>query len=221
MSNPQNPWQPPHGPPGYYDPGYQQGGMPVHGAPGPMVTRNNPYDPEVMYKNPTGGWPGPLAVENRGHWVFPKLQWQFAAVAGQEYRAQLGWGTPLFDLRPDLRGSAGVEPTGQGIFRGGAFGAGARLHVKFTGINNLPAGSTLRLYYVTYGDPVNPGDTVDVIDTLCKPQEFTEQFYNGANSVVMTWTPDGGPMRYWRLEIFARQYGGAVDGNIFITASLT
>lgn len=200
-------------PPGFYDPGWQQGGMPYQGPPGPVPT--TPVDPEKWWSNPLGTVPGPLATEARGYWsAGGRDAVNFDAVVGEEYVAQAGISTPIFDLRPDLKGSLGVQPEAHPIFRGAAFGAGARLHLQFYGITNIPAGVNLRVYYVTRADVREPYDDLSLgqpnLARTCQPQEITTQFYNGDDSVIVSWSPDGGPVRYWQLAVFFRQYGGVV-----------
>jgi hypothetical protein len=196
--------------------------MPYQSPAGPLVPTAY-YNPELTWSNPTYSVPGPYAVENRGYWARPREQRFFDPVVGEEYVGQVAWSTPTIDLRPDLRGSLGIEPAGGQVFRGAAFGAGAKLHVKIAGIDMVAAGITFQWFYREFADPIDPQycDIHDGIppESTSKPVEFTEQFYNGGSAVVMVWAPSGGPVRYWRLEIFGRQFGVG-NPTLFFSAAM-
>ena len=196
-----------------------QGPYPYQGVPGPVMPTE--YDPEMVWRNPTYSVPQAIDPELRGYWATGEIPLRFSTdpailPPGAFALAQLE--TPLFDLRPDLRGSFGVTPEAQAVFRGAAFGAGARLSIQIKGINGIPANLPMRIVSTERGQILDARDAN--IRTLQQPQDISEQFFDGGQDVILEWEPPGNPIRYWKVELGVQQLAAAAFPTLTYWANL-
>ena len=195
-------------PPGTYPPGVPFGpsGPPV-GSQEWDQYRQAParFDRTKMEENETGTWPPPLQLETRGHWAHGPDPAQWVAVGSGGVVARTIWTSPIFDFRPDLKTSDGYVPDNVvPIFRGAAYGAGARLALKVKGaINTLLV--DLRVVSLEFSDPIDSR----AMDQTQTPQDITADFMDGADSVVLLWSPPGSPIRHWQVRMIIDQLTGA------------
>ena len=117
------------------------------------------------------------------------------------------WQSPLFDLRPELRGSDGARQTGVPIW--GALSK--KLWVQVSGLLTTVAGTRctegLTVVSREYGEIYDPTQiqriSADAKITLDVASSGTSQ----PPSVILPYYPPGSgtPVRYWRLEIAFRR----------------
>ena len=175
--------------------GFYDHGVPFRSPGGPIAQK---FDREPLYQNEPHTVPGPLSKEIRGHWArrAHPLSW----VAGTPpVVATAGVSSPVFDLRPDLRGSDGFQPEGVAIRRSSAYGSGGRLMFQFHPLGGFDAiTQTLRVYAVESGHIVDP----QKVAGLHKPQDVSEQWWDGGVDQVMEFSPPGNPIRFWKVTVF-------------------
>lgn len=115
------------------------------------------------------------------------------------------WASPLFDLRPELRGTGQNVPGGVKIWRQG-YGAGCRLWVQVEGVNqggvlSGTAARGLRVFAQEFGH-IYDSQRVQSMTPLV---DVSRDFANNADrqSVPLQFYPlgDGYPIRFWRIEI--------------------
>ena len=190
------------------------GPYPRTGYPGPTGVEGL-YNPNIVYDNPTASVPGPYATENRGYWTGPDVPvaWilqpgtvldpVFGLIEERFYRAT--WESPVFDLRPDLKASAGTEnQAAYPIFRGGAFGAGGTLQILVRSdgfpINQIP---NVTVWAQEFAAVTNPQDIVSVspTPTLTAGVDITSEFYQGEQAALLNFIPPSNPVRYWKTKL--------------------
>jgi hypothetical protein len=179
-----------------------------------------PYNPQIINANPTQSVPGPASVQNLGYWSDTRKRLMFtnrvggtfpAPYSNGEYQwgnpnvpaARALWQTPVFDLRPDLKASAGVDPSiafpimrpyGSGSLLsafvendGGVLGSLSNLIVPF-----------LEFYAVGFGHPVDPQQ----VAPLSLRRNITSAVWSGASgAAILSFVPPSNPIRYWAVAI--------------------
>jgi hypothetical protein len=167
-----------------------------------------------VWRNPTYTIPGILQAELRGHWTGSTmtLHWE---PSGGDVVGQCSFSTPLFDMRPDLRASGSYLPNAQPIFRGSAYGSGARCMVQFHGLGTISSANQIRVFSVEEAHVTNPNDVLGIQT----PQDITEQFMDGGTDVIMEWEPPGNPVRYWRVNLFIQQVVGLFAAHPVLAAT--
>jgi hypothetical protein len=172
----------------------------------------NGYDPSGYWNNPsqTNPFPTPPGLpyqawslpRNTMSWVAPPTDPLDVAFTEAAY-----WQSPLFDLRPELRGSDGARQTGIPIW--GALGK--KLWVQISGLLDIVAAvratdglDVVSREYAEIYDPTQVARvSADAKITLDVAASGTSQ----PPSVVLPFYPPGSgtPVRYWRLEIAFRR----------------
>jgi len=171
-----------------------------------------PYNPDGYTNNPGSSVPGPWpSLSNTAWWAGERTPIVWSPIAVVEannpiyWRAQ--WQSPLFDLRPELRGSGQGVATGVPIWKSG-YQAGTKLWVQVSGLNRATAGPPpqaavqgLRLTAQAFAH-VNNAQLISACDP---PVDMTRDLTHngGVDSRVLQFYPtgDGYPIRYWRLVL--------------------
>ena len=123
------------------------------------------------------------------------------------------WRSPVFDLRPDLKGSGSYQPEARPINRGSDFGRGSRLIVRTSTSLGQVFPLDFKVYSVEFGATSNPREmfamnarqdiTAHFFDMIQSQQGVPpnepglENFYSGAST--LGWEPAGNPIRYWAV----------------------
>lgn len=194
--NQNNPGWPPSYPPGYF----------------------GPFNPVGPSRNPGGTNPFPLPSELPvpcHDLPITPLAWGAGAVTGN---AAVGlveattftatWQSPVFDLRPELRGSSmsaplsspdGTVPGVVPIWRQ-TYGAGGQLFVQ---VENLLADARSLTGLVVNVIELGHVNDVRRVVSIAQPEDVSSQFTNNQASAVLVIVPPGGgcPMRYWQVRI--------------------
>lgn len=190
------------------------GPYPRTGYPGPTGVEGL-YNPDVVYQNPTYSVPGPYATENRGYWTGPDVPVAWILQpgtrldpitgVGQERFYRATWESPVFDLRPDLKASAGTEnQSAYPIFRGGAFGAGGSLQILVRRDDGtIPNISNVTVFAQEFAAVTNPQDIVSVSPTpfTTAGVDITSEFYQGMQAALLNFIPPSNPVRYWKTAL--------------------
>lgn len=177
------------------------------------------YDPSGPFRNPgqTNPLPAPGDIPTPC-WFggAAALNWQ--ANAGASIDLTASWSSPIFDMRPDIRG---LRPNNAGGFNtqaGGVPGArslmsgwpmwnpAAQLWIQLSNPNSVGGlgllGGRLQGFEVLAEEQVHISDP-QKIQTVSPQQDVTEEFTTMAQSSIMGWTPmgDGRPARFYRLRL--------------------
>lgn len=187
---------------------------------------SGPYEPAGMYRNPNQTIPFPSPSNTPvGYYDGGNNPLFWTASSDPEASFEAKWGSPLFDLRPDLRGAGGTVLAGTPIWKGAGQGIGGKLWVQVMGLRNVTGGvsatENLRVYSQEFGH-ITDSTMVASISTAI---DVTEDFFksstivtgtNGADSAPMAFSApgEGYPMRYWRIQlIFKRMKQGSAGGQ--------
>jgi len=141
----------------------------------------------------------PEDATRRGYWVGSEAPLQFAAGVAPVI-AVATWGSPIFDLRPELRSS--YEPrlgNTQAIWRAPAFGGGGRLLVQIStldGVNIEDYALSVRvdateLLHISRSDSVRVSNVTNA----------TSELLDGRATAVLEFLPPGNPIRFWQLQL--------------------
>ena len=183
---------------------------------GPQIGPGQPGPPGVLH-NPDNTNPFP-APQNApiGCWSDTGMQLQWAAGTSPVIRTAF-WRSPMFDLRPELRGAMAVAPTGvQSIYRGG--GGQLFVFIDFRSTPLLIANLAVESFEEAH--PWNPVG----IGIITSPQDMSEILPAGAsdtkNSAIAAFTPPGSgyPIRYWRVSIRFNVMATQADPTITVAA---
>jgi len=131
---------------------------------------------------------------------------------GQERFYRATWESPVFDLRPDLKASAGTEnQAAYPIFRGGAFGAGGTLQILVRSgdggfIHTIP---TMRVCAQEIAGLSDPNLAISITPPpvglgASGAIDVTSEFYQGNEGVLLNFIPPCNPVRYWQTKLFFR-----------------
>jgi hypothetical protein len=182
---------------------------------------NGAHDTSGLWTNPGSQNPGPLPAQpNDVAWFGEPHVLRWAAGAGQATASvrTATWGTPLFDLRPDLRASQGRVNRGTPVWRGG-LGGGGHLWVQITGLNTVAVGATpgLRVRMQEFGHVYDGNAVVSITPNI----DVTRSVVHGgqAASVILPIMPpgDGYPVRYWRVTFTFDQTETVTEGDPVFT----
>ena len=188
------------------------GPYPRTGYPGPTGVEGL-YNPDVIYQNPTAAVPGPYATENRGYWTGPDVPvaWilQPGTVlnpvtgVGEERFYRASWESPVFDLRPDLKASAGTEnQAAYPIFRGGAFGAGGTLQILIRRDGGaIPGISNITLFAQEFAAVSVSPTPFGLGRPVTAGVDITSEFYQGMRGTLLNFIPPSNPVRYWKTVL--------------------
>lgn len=188
----------------------QQGPIQMRQYPGqPLPGSDGEYSIAPMFQNPAGTYPFPAPTG------MPYTQWQSARTVlnwtnpgalDSGYITAGYWQSPLFDLRPEIKGADGSRPAGVPVW--GAIGK--KLWVQIDGLLSQSGGvsGTNELYMVSreYGNVFDAGQ----VQRISADADISAEVASGTNqppSVILSfWPPGSGyPVRYWRLEIAFRR----------------
>lgn len=164
---------------------------------------NNPGQTQPFpspYNTPVGLWNGPTVIITPDNW-FPN--------PGGGRLWKVTWQSPIFDMRPDLRGmtanNADSNPTGRGegrksgvpIWRAAGQNLGVHLYVQIQILSGDLRGC--RAF------AIDRGHISDVarVNQISQGLDVTSTFVQKNDSVVFSFTPFGGsaPIRYWQLDM--------------------
>lgn len=141
-------------------------------------------------------------------WIGDRMPLGWTPGAGAEvasFRTAV-WGTPLFDLRPDLRAKDGRLSRGTPVWRAGGLGSGGHLWIMVEGLNITNGGlntatQALRVRMQEFGHIYDSQLVTSITPQVDVTSDFVQAGqYNAA--VVPVYPPgDGYPIRYWRVQI--------------------
>ncbi len=195
---------------------YPRGGRAYRGDPEPFAPEA--FQPEKAFANPLYSVPGPLATERRGYWHSASMASTWAAPGVQGVVARTEWRTPIFDLRPELRGSGNNAPTNVvPIFRGSAYGAGVRLLwqlSRFGGGSFQNIAVDIDAFSI---EGLHVSDDTQVA-LASAPNDITTDFWDGGLTLLLEWTPPGYPIRYWQVTLRLDQTSGVIADAPPLTA---
>lgn len=170
------------------------------------------YQPSGYWNNPsqTNPFPSPSGLPYQA-WSTPRttVTWTNPPTdpLDADYTEAAYWQSPLFDLRPELRGADGAKQTGIPIW--GAISK--KLWVQVSGLLGVVAGvratDALDVVSREYAEIYDPTQllrtSADAKITLDVASSGTTQ----PPSVILPFYPPGSgtPVRYWRLEIAFRR----------------
>lgn len=181
----------------------------------PAPYERQPYNPDGLFNNPAQTLPLPTPTAPPvGVWIGAResLSW---TVGGDLTGVHAYWGTPIFDLRPSLRGlvERTNNPAAQGatpIWVASGIGSGGRLYVQIDDIDQINATSDLEIYAQEFGAVADVGS----LQSLTLPVNITLNVVNGGgfNSAIVPFTPrgEGSPVRYWQIRLSFRRGSKAV-----------
>lgn len=163
------------------------------------------YDERGAEYNPRGTIPFPPPRDAPvGYWQAGKHVLVWAAGIGQVARTAT-WASPVFDLRPELRGVGDVAPQGVPIWRS-SHGTGGQLWVQVEGLLGVTYATVgLRAYVQEFGHVESPL----VLSAIESPMEVTAALVgNGSPSGIVIVEPPGFPypVRYWRVVLTFEYY---------------
>lgn len=170
------------------------------------------FTPSGLYNNPTGTnpLPNPTGLPYQ-HWTGPRatVTWQTPTnPLDTDYTLVAYWQSPLYDLRPEIRGSDGSSVTGTPIW-----GSPTRkLWVQIDGLTSVNgavvATDTLNCVSREFGQIYDPR----LVSRITPESDITQDVAsNGTGqppSVILSFYPPGSgyPVRYWRIEIAFRRF---------------
>lgn len=201
------------------------------------------YDPSGPFRNPGSTNPLPAPADIPAPCWFggaATLNWQ--ASAESEIALTTSWSSPIFDMRPDLRG---LRPNNAGGFNtnsGGQNGvAGAR-----SLMSGWPMWNPAAQLWIQLSNPLDPNnlgllggkfqgleilaeEQVHISDpqklqTVSPEQDVTEAFTTLGESSLLGWTPigDGRPARFYRLKLtfnIKENFGATATGPVITLES--
>ena len=166
--------------------------------PGPQ--RRN-YSTEGQFRNPAGTAPMP-APTNMPVACWFQNQMSVAFGASVQFDAEVTWNSPVFDLKPELRGMpSGFTAVGGRIAPNAVpiWGSGA-LHVQISNLTSLAWSLTnIGLYGSENAHLSDPGRLQQVLPT----NDLTQYIQFGTPSIVLTFDPpgEGNAVRYWSVGL--------------------
>ena len=169
------------------------------------------YNPSGPYRNPGQTLPLPVPDNHPVGCWFGSLQRINWAVSGSSRLvSDAGWQSPIFDLRPDLRGliqnTSNKTPSAVPIWSNAGTNVGVHLWIQIdgagaTGLNSID----LRGFQILAKERAHICDVAQ-IRSINNLQDVTAQFSSQGESAILAWTPfgDGYPVRYYQLKITLR-----------------
>ena len=169
------------------------------------------YTPSGVMNNPTGTNPFPVPSGlPYQHWTGSRVGLTWAAPTNPldaGYPLVAYWQSPLYDLRPEIRGSDGSSIQGTPIW--GA--AQKKLWVQIDGLLSVNAGvlatEGLKVVSREFGQIFEPR----LVARITPDSDNTADVASGGTaqppSVIIAFSPPGSgtPVRYWRLELVFRR----------------
>lgn len=112
------------------------------------------------------------------------------------------WFSPVFDMRPELAGSASESPIGVPIWRAGAYGQGVRMMLEGQ-VSGDGTGLDMNMAYVTFQATRVPTD----IAPVHYPQHVgyhgdrNDLAGSGLNFFAANFQAPANPVRYWQVAV--------------------
>ena len=175
--------------------------------PGQPLPRSDGYNIDPMFQNPAGTYPFPSPGS------MPYSQWQSARTplnwtnpqtTLDAYYTTVGyWQSPLYDLRPEIRGADGSTPSGVPIWGSGGRKLWVQVHGLLSIVDGVTATEDLKVTTREYGEIFDSRQ----LERVTSDSDITQDVAGGGNSqspsVILAFSPNdgGGNYRYWRLEI--------------------
>jgi hypothetical protein len=199
------------------------------------------YSTDGQFRNPASTVPLPAPKDMPAAGWFSNKTTLGWIVAGGTPNATATWGSPIFDLHPELRGLApsgtsnGRSPVGAIPIWGANKGQGKFLHVQIIGLNaNALSRASISLYSNEYGHVSDRGALVSTgavpgigtADTQLTDQaDITNHITTNTNTAILNFRPwgvVGSYIRYWKINLVFQQaaaQAGAFVPNYQITAA--
>ena len=145
-------------------------------------------------------------------WFGGKLPIKFTStsIAGFPFVTTYEWGSPVYDLHPELRGISGAASNNQNpssavpIWRS----AGKALHLQVLGLDtNAKNRETVGLIAQEYGHITDPGQVAT--SEILEKADITAQISGNTNSAILHFAPSGKAgsyVRYWQLRLVFGQF---------------
>ena len=170
------------------------------------------YSTEGQFRNPAGTAPMPPPTNMPvACWFQDQISLRFQTSA--EYDRECSWNSPIFDLKPELRGMPSgfnavggqrLAPNAVPIWGGGA------LHVQINNLTDQAFSLTnIGLFSFESAHVSDPGRLQQILPS----NDLTQYIQCGTPSVVLSFDPpgEGYVVRYWRIRLrFVRT---AATGN--------
>jgi hypothetical protein len=169
------------------------------------------YSPSGYWNNPsqTNPFPNPSGLPYQA-WSTPRTTVTWAAPTDPldaDYTLVAYWQSPLFDLRPELRGADSARTTGVPIW-GASY---KKMWVQVAGLLTVTgatrATDNLNVVSREYGEIFDPTQIARITADSTITLDVASSGASQPPSVVLPFYPPGSgtPVRYWRLEIAFRR----------------
>lgn len=176
--------------------------------PGQPLPRADGFNIDPMFGNPAGTYPFPSPSS------MPYAQWQSARTPlnwtnpqqlDSQYVTAGYWQSPLYDLRPEIRGADGSTPNGVPIWGSGGRKLWVQVRNLLTFIDSVSATTDLSVVSREYGEIFDARS----VERITADSDITQDIATSGTSqppaVILSFTPGAGNMRYWRLELAFRR----------------
>lgn len=169
----------------------------------PLPGTDGNYDLGGMFNNPSGTYPFPAPGG------MPYSQWQSARTPlnwtnpgplDTQYVTAGYWQSPLYDLRPEIRGADGSTPSGTPIWSA----SGKHLWIQIRGLLSVVDGVTATQELVMISREYGEIFDARQVERITSDSNISTESISGTNtpnSVVFSFSPGAGVLRYWRLEL--------------------
>ena len=187
-----------------------QGGKPpqMRQYPGQPLPAPDGYNIDPMFQNPAGTYPFPSPGSMPySQWQSARtpLNWSNPSPLDTDYTTVGYWSSPLFDLRPEIRGADGSTPAGTPIWSG----TGKKLWVQVRGllstVDGITATEELSVVEREYGEIFDSRSVERISADADITQDIASSGTNQPNSTVLSFSPGAGYLRYWRIELAFRR----------------
>ena len=175
--------------------------------PGQPLPRSDGFNVDPMFANPAGTYPFP------GPGSMPYSQWQSARTPlnwsnptnslDSGYVTVGYWQSPLYDLRPEIRGADGSTPSGVPIWGSSGRKLWIQVHGLLTLVDGITATEELKVTAREYGEIFDARSLERVTSDSDITQDVASGGLSQSPSAILAFSPkDGhGNDRYWRVEI--------------------
>ena len=175
----------------------------------PLPGTNGNYEVGGMFNNPSGTYPFPSPSG------MPYAQWQSARTPlnwtnpatnlDAQYVTVGYWQSPLYDLRPEIRGADGSTPNGVPIWGSGGRKLWVQVRNLLSAVDGVSATNDLSVVSREYGEIFDARQ----VERITADSDITQDVATSGTSqppaVILSFTPGAGNMRYWRLELAFRR----------------
>jgi hypothetical protein len=178
----------------------------------PAPFQRQTYDPNGLFNNPAQTLPLPTPTAPPvGVWIGAREPISWINNGAGEYVAT--WGSPVFDLRPSLRGlvERTQNPNSQGatpVWVASGVGSGGKLFVQIDDLlSNVGASQTpgVEIYAQEFAAIADVGH----LNSVTPQTNITLNIVNGSSfgCAIAPFTPrgEGYPVRYWQIRLEFRR----------------